>query len=99
MRAETIKEEWDLIVHRRRHHRRPASAGKPSVPIWTFSCSNKTILPGAHPSRTSKMVHGGLRYLKQGKPLLTMASVEERERPAPGGPGSGGTPWFSSAHL
>ncbi len=31
-------------------------------------------------SRTSKMVHGGLRYLKQGKFFLTKASVKERER-------------------
>lgn len=31
-------------------------------------------------SRSSKMVHGGLRYLKQGKFLLTRASVKERER-------------------
>jgi len=31
-------------------------------------------------SRSSKLVHGGLRYLKEGKILLTKASVEERER-------------------
>ena len=31
-------------------------------------------------SRSSKMVHGGLRYLKQGKFLLTKAAVRERER-------------------
>ncbi len=31
-------------------------------------------------SRSSKLVHGGLRYLKQGKLLLTRASVKERER-------------------
>ncbi len=31
-------------------------------------------------SRSSKMVHGGLRYLKQGKFFLTRASVKERER-------------------
>ena len=31
-------------------------------------------------SRSSKMVHGGLRYLKQGRLLLTRASVRERER-------------------
>ncbi len=31
-------------------------------------------------SRSSKMVHGGLRYLKQGKFLLTKSSVRERER-------------------
>lgn len=31
-------------------------------------------------SRSSKMVHGGLRYLKEGKFLLTRAAVKERER-------------------
>jgi glycerol-3-phosphate dehydrogenase len=31
-------------------------------------------------SRSSKLVHGGLRYLKQGRLLLTYASVRERER-------------------
>ncbi len=31
-------------------------------------------------SRSSKMVHGGLRYLKQGKFMLTLASVRERQR-------------------
>ncbi len=31
-------------------------------------------------SRSSKMVHGGLRYLKEGKPLLTLDSVKERQR-------------------
>jgi glycerol-3-phosphate dehydrogenase len=30
-------------------------------------------------SRSSKMVHGGLRYLKQGRFLLTRAAVRERE--------------------
>ncbi|MBW2595946.1 MAG: glycerol-3-phosphate dehydrogenase/oxidase [Deltaproteobacteria bacterium] len=31
-------------------------------------------------SRSTKLVHGGLRYLKDGHLLLTKASVEERER-------------------
>lgn len=31
-------------------------------------------------SRSSKMVHGGLRYLIEGKLLLSMASVRERQR-------------------
>ncbi|MEW6365444.1 MAG: glycerol-3-phosphate dehydrogenase/oxidase [Acidobacteriota bacterium] len=31
-------------------------------------------------SRSSKLVHGGLRYLKEGKLLLTWESVQERER-------------------
>lgn len=38
-------------------------------------------------SRSSKLVHGGLRYLKEGKPGLTLESVRERNqlmREAPG---------------
>lgn len=38
-------------------------------------------------SRSSKLVHGGLRYLKEGKLGLTLASVRERERLLEEGPG------------
>ena len=38
-------------------------------------------------SRSSKLVHGGLRYLKQGKLGLTWASVREREELLHEGPG------------
>jgi glycerol-3-phosphate dehydrogenase len=38
-------------------------------------------------SRSSKLVHGGLRYLKEGKVRLTLASVQERERLIEEGPG------------
>lgn len=38
-------------------------------------------------SRSSKLVHGGLRYLKEGKLGLTWASVHERERLLHEGPG------------
>lgn len=38
-------------------------------------------------SRSSKLVHGGLRYLKDGKFLLTRSSVQERERLLAEGPG------------
>ncbi|HNS51407.1 MAG TPA: glycerol-3-phosphate dehydrogenase/oxidase [Anaerolineae bacterium] len=38
-------------------------------------------------SRSSKLVHGGLRYLKEGKIGLTWASVHERERLLREGPG------------
>jgi glycerol-3-phosphate dehydrogenase len=38
-------------------------------------------------SRSSKLVHGGLRYLQQGKVRLTRASVQERERLLEEGPG------------
>ncbi|MCC7206318.1 MAG: glycerol-3-phosphate dehydrogenase/oxidase [Anaerolineae bacterium] len=38
-------------------------------------------------SRSSKMVHGGLRYLKDGRPGLTLESVRERVRLLAAGPG------------
>jgi glycerol-3-phosphate dehydrogenase len=38
-------------------------------------------------SRSSKLVHGGLRYLKEGKLRLTRAAVSERERLVAEGPG------------
>jgi len=38
-------------------------------------------------SRSSKLVHGGLRYLKEGKIMLTRASVQEREQLLREGPG------------
>ncbi len=38
-------------------------------------------------SRSSKLVHGGLRYLKEGKVFLTRASVRERKRLLAEGPG------------
>jgi glycerol-3-phosphate dehydrogenase len=38
-------------------------------------------------SRSSKLVHGGLRYLREGKILLTRASVQEREHLLKNGPG------------
>jgi len=38
-------------------------------------------------SRSSKLVHGGLRYLQEGKVRLTRASVRERERLLEEGPG------------
>lgn len=38
-------------------------------------------------SRSSKLVHGGLRYLKEGKVFLTLASVQERQRLMNEGPG------------
>jgi glycerol-3-phosphate dehydrogenase len=38
-------------------------------------------------SRSSKLVHGGLRYLKEGQVGLTLASVQERKRLLEDGPG------------
>ena len=50
-------------------------------------------------SRSSKLVHGGLRYLKEGKLRLTRASVTERERLVSEGRRSGDERERSERHL
>ena len=45
-------------------------------------------------SRSSKLVHGGLRYLKQGKIGLTQASVQERQKLQESAPGCLFTIWW-----
>ena len=74
-----IQKEWDLIV---------VGGGVTGAGIFheavrmglrTLLLEKQDFAWGAS-SRSSKMVHGGLRYLKEGKPLLTRASVRERQR-------------------
>ena len=50
-------------------------------------------------SRSSKMVHGGLRYLKEGKFLLTRSAVRERQRLLTVYPRAGGSFKFYHAPL
>lgn len=50
-------------------------------------------------SRSSKLVHGGLRYLKEGKPLLTLESVRERNRLMREAPGLVAPIGFLMAHY
>ncbi|MBI9074310.1 MAG: glycerol-3-phosphate dehydrogenase/oxidase [Desulfatibacillum sp.] len=47
--------------------------------LWTLLVEKQDFAQGTS-SRSSKMVHGGLRYLKEGKIFLTKAAVEERCR-------------------
>jgi glycerol-3-phosphate dehydrogenase len=74
-----VRKEWDLIV---------VGGGVTGAGIFreavrmglrTLLVEKQDFAWGTS-SRSSKMVHGGLRYLKEGKPLLTRASVKERQR-------------------
>jgi len=81
-----IDEQWDLIV---------IGGGITGAGVFreAVRMGYKTLLieqrdfAWGTSSRSSKMVHGGLRYMAQGKFLRTMTSVREREkllREAPG---------------
>ncbi len=79
MKLNKIEKYWDLIV---------IGGGITGAGIFreavrnglhTLLVEQKDFAWGAS-SRSSKLVHGGLRYLKEGRILLTWASVHERER-------------------
>jgi len=86
MDINSIDKEWDLIV---------IGGGITGAGILreAVRCGLRTLLLEKNDfawgtsSRSSKLVHGGLRYLKQGQFLLTRTAVKEREallREAPG---------------
>ncbi len=74
-----MKTEWDLVV---------IGGGITGAGILREAVRNglKVLLveqkdfAWGTSSRSSKLVHGGLRYLKEGRLMLTKESVEERER-------------------
>jgi glycerol-3-phosphate dehydrogenase len=71
---------------RRRHHRRRHPAGSGAARPAALLVEQRDFAWGTS-SRSSKLVHGGLRYLKDGHLHLTRESVREREsllRDAPG---------------
>ncbi len=79
MNIEDLPEEWDLIV---------IGGGITGAGIFREASRmgmrvllvERMDFAWGTSSRSSKLVHGGLRYLKEGKLLLTKVSVEERER-------------------
>jgi glycerol-3-phosphate dehydrogenase len=79
MSIQDLQEQWDLIV---------VGGGITGAGIFREAArmGMKVLLvermdyAWGTSSRSSKLVHGGLRYLKEGRLLLTKASVEERER-------------------
>jgi glycerol-3-phosphate dehydrogenase len=79
MTASGLKTDWELII---------IGGGITGAGIFREACrmglsvlllEQKDFAWGTS-SRSSKMVHGGLRYLIEGKVLLSMASVRERQR-------------------
>jgi glycerol-3-phosphate dehydrogenase len=79
MRNTNIGKNWDMVV---------IGGGITGAGILREAVRNglKTILVEQNDfawgtsSRSSKLVHGGLRYLKEGRVMLTRESVKERER-------------------
>ena len=79
MTLEDLPEKWDLII-----------IGGGITGAGVFSEASRLGLRAlllerndfawGTSSRSSKLIHGGFRYLKEGKIFLTWASVEERER-------------------
>ncbi len=79
MKSEHLNKSWDLIV---------IGGGITGAGILREAVRNgfRTLLveqkdfAWGTSSRSSKLVHGGLRYLKEGRLMLTRESVKERER-------------------
>ena len=79
MNLESLPEKWDLIII----GGGVTGAGilREAVPmnLRVLLIEQKDFAWGTS-SRSSKLIHGGLRYLKEGHFLLTRDSVKERER-------------------
>ena len=79
MNLQEIQEHWDLVV---------IGGGITGAGIFREAARmglkvllvEKNDFAWGTSSRSSKLVHGGLRYLREGRFLLTKLSVEERER-------------------
>ncbi|MEJ2041162.1 MAG: glycerol-3-phosphate dehydrogenase/oxidase, partial [Desulfosarcinaceae bacterium] len=79
MDLSSLDNKWDLIV---------IGGGVTGAGVFreAVRCGLKVLLVEKNDfawgtsSRSSKMVHGGLRYLKEGRILLTRTAVRERER-------------------
>lgn len=79
MTLDTLREHWDLIV---------IGGGITGAGILLEAARaglsvlllEKNDFAAGTSSRSSKLVHGGLRYLRQGRFFLTRAAVVERER-------------------
>jgi glycerol-3-phosphate dehydrogenase len=79
MRLDTLKKDWDLII---------IGGGITGAGILRESVRmglsallvEQVDFAWGTSSRSSKLVHGGLRYLREGRVGLTRESVKERER-------------------
>jgi glycerol-3-phosphate dehydrogenase len=79
MRLEDLPENWDLII---------IGGGITGAGILSLASRmglrvlllERNDFAWGTSSRSSKLIHGGFRYLREGKISLTWASVKERER-------------------
>ena len=86
MRLNEIPENWDLIIIGGGITGAGILREATRMGLKVILVEQKDFAWGTS-SRSSKLVHGGLRYLKEGKFMLTKIAVEEREyllKDAPG---------------
>jgi glycerol-3-phosphate dehydrogenase len=86
MRLNEIPENWDLIIIGGGITGAGILREATRMGLKVLLVEQKDFAWGTS-SRSSKLVHGGLRYLKEGKFMLTKIAVEEREyllKDAPG---------------
>jgi glycerol-3-phosphate dehydrogenase len=86
MSLETIHQNWDLIVIGGGITGAGVFHEAARMNLRVLLVEQKDFAWGTS-SRSSKLIHGGLRYLKEGRLLLTRESVQERERLLKDAPG------------
>jgi len=86
MNFETLPEEWDLIVVGGGITGAGILREAARMNLRVLLLEQKDFAWGTS-SRSTKLVHGGLRYLKEGRFLLTRDAVKERERLLKDAPG------------
>ena len=79
MNLESLPEDWDLIIVGGGITGAGILREAVRMNLRVLLVEQKDFACGTS-SRSSKLVHGGLRYLKEGHFLLTRDSVRERER-------------------
>lgn len=83
---QTLGQEWDLLIVGGGITGAGILREAVRLGLRTLLVEQRDFAWGTS-SRSSKLVHGGLRYLKEGKLGLTLASVQERESLLADGPG------------
>src|SRR6056297_1846061 len=79
MQLDSVRSDWDLVVVGGGITGAGVFREAVRMGLKTLLCEASDFAWGTS-SRSSKLIHGGLRYLKEGKILLTYDSVKQRER-------------------
>ncbi|MDZ7830222.1 MAG: glycerol-3-phosphate dehydrogenase/oxidase [Desulfobacterales bacterium] len=79
MQLDGVKTNWDLVVVGGGITGAGVFREAVRMGLKTLLCEASDFAWGTS-SRSSKLIHGGLRYLKEGKIFLTYDSVKQRER-------------------